>query len=267
MPPATETRDATGAALFDLTGRTALVTGSSRGIGYALASGLARAGATVILNGQDTDRLEDARARLEEEVGPDRVVSSAFDVTDEMQVSGAIDHLERSLGPIDILVNNAGIQHRVALFDLARKDWDRVLSTNLTSAFLVGREAARNMASRGRGKIINVCSIQSELARPTIGAYTASKGGLRNLTRAMTAEWASSGIQANGIAPGYISTEMTRALTEDEKFNSWVLGRTPAARWGSPQDLVGPTVWLASSASDFVNGQTIFVDGGMSVVV
>ena len=267
MPPATEAREATGAALFDLTGRTVLVTGSSRGIGYALAEGLAQAGATVILNGQDTARLASARTKLEEQIGRNRVVSAAFDVTDDRQVAGAIDHLERNVGPIDILVNNAGIQHRVPLFDLAREDWDRVLTTNLTSAFLVGREAARNMAERGRGKIINVCSIQSDLARPTIGAYTASKGGLRNLTRAMTAEWAASGIQANGIAPGYISTEMTKALVEDEKFNTWVEGRTPAARWGTTHDLVGPTVWLASSASDFVNGQTIFVDGGMSVVV
>ena len=171
------------------------------------------------------------------------------------------------MGPLDILVNNAGIQHRVPMLDLDVADWERVISTDLTSAFLVGREAARHMIPRGRGKIINICSVQTDLARPTIAPYVAAKGGLRNLTRAMTAEWAASGLQINGIAPGYIHTEMTQNLVDDEQFNTWILGRTPAHRWGTPKDLAGPVVWLASSGSDFVNGQTIFIDGGMTVVV
>lgn len=253
--------------LFDLTGRIALITGSSRGIGNAIAAGLGRAGATVVLNGIDKARLEDARETLEQELGPGKVLASAFDVTDAAKVEAAIQDIESNHGPVSILVNNAGIQRRVPLLDLAPEDWNLVLATNLTSAFLVGREAARYMAARGQGKIINICSIQSELARPTIGAYTASKGGLRNLTRAMTAEWAASGIQINAIAPGYIHTQMTQPLVDDEAFNSWVLGRTPSARWGTPDDLVGPAVWLASDASNYVNGQTVFIDGGMSVVV
>ncbi|WP_018763906.1 glucose 1-dehydrogenase [Arthrobacter sp. 135MFCol5.1] len=253
--------------LFDLTGRIALVTGSSRGIGNAIAAGLGRAGATIVLNGVDKARLEAARETLQQELGPGKVLASAFDVTDAAQVEAAIGDIESSHGPIAILVNNAGIQRRVPLLDLAPEDWDLVLATNLTSAFLVGREAARYMTARGHGKIINICSIQAELARPTIGAYTASKGGLRNLTRAMTAEWATSGIQINAIAPGYIHTQMTQPLVDDEAFNSWVLGRTPADRWGTPEDLIGPAVWLASDASNYVNGQTVFIDGGMSVVV
>lgn len=253
--------------LFDLTGRIALITGSSRGIGNAIAAGLGRAGATVILNGIDKARLEAARETLEQELCPGKVLASAFDVTDAAQVEAAIQDIESNHGPVSILVNNAGIQRRVPLLDLAPEDWDLVLATNLTSAFLVGREAARYMTARGQGKIINICSIQSELARPTIGAYTASKGGLRNLTRAMTAEWAASGIQINAIAPGYIHTQMTQPLVDDEAFNSWVLGRTPSARWGTPDDLIGPAVWLASDASNYVNGQTVFIDGGMSVVV
>jgi gluconate 5-dehydrogenase len=226
--------------LFDLTGRTALVTGSSRGIGNALARALADAGATVVLNGVNAERLKAAEA---------------------------VAWVEDNVGPLEILVNNAGIQHRVAMLDLDVKDWERVISTDLTSAFLVGRAAARFMVPRGRGKIINICSVQTDLARPTIAPYIAAKGGLRNLTRAMTAEWAAAGLQINALAPGYIHTEMTQNLVDDEQFNSWILGRTPAHRWGTPEDLAGPAVWLASSGSDFVNGQTIFIDGGMTVVV
>jgi gluconate 5-dehydrogenase len=182
-------------------------------------------------------------------------------------VSAGISEVEANVGPITVLVNNAGIQHRVPLVELAIEDWDRVLRTNLTSAFLVGREVARGMIRRGGGKIINIASVQTDLARPTISAYTASKGGIRNLTRAMTAEWAEHNIQINALAPGYIHTEMTQKLVDDENFNSWILGRTPAHRWGSTNDLVGPAVWLASQGSNFVNGQVIFIDGGMTVVV
>ncbi|RAN74052.1 gluconate 5-dehydrogenase [Bacillus sp. SRB_336] len=253
--------------LFDLSGRVALVTGSSRGIGNSLARGLAEAGATVVLNGLNAERLAAAEAAMGADFAPGRIRSLVFDVTSDTAAADGVAWIESNVGPLDILVNNAGIQHRVPLLDLDVKDWDRVLTTDLTSAFLVGREAARGMLARGRGKIINICSVQTDLARPTIAAYTAAKGGLRNLTRAMTAEWASGGLQINGIAPGYIHTEMTQNLVDDEAFNSWILGRTPANRWGTVQDLVGPAVWLASEASNFVNGQTIFIDGGMTVVV
>lgn len=253
--------------LFDLTGRVALVTGSSRGIGNALARALAEAGATVVLNGINEERLKSAETAMAADFAPGRVHSCAFDVTKDTEAARGISWVEDNVGPLRILVNNAGIQHRVPMLDLDVADWERVISTDLTSAFLVGREAARRMIPRGRGKIINICSVQTDLARPTIAPYVAAKGGLRNLTRAMTAEWAASGLQINGIAPGYIHTEMTQKLVDDEQFNSWILGRTPAQRWGTPQDLAGPAVWLASDGSDFVNGQTIFIDGGMTVVV
>jgi gluconate 5-dehydrogenase len=253
--------------LFDLTGRVALITGSSRGIGNALARGLADAGATVVLNGINAERLKAAETAMAADYAAGRIHSCAFDVTSDTEAARGINWVEENVGPLDILVNNAGIQHRVPMLDLDVKDWERVITTDLTSAFLVGREAARHMIPRGRGKIINICSVQTDLARPTIAPYVAAKGGLRNLTRAMTAEWAASGLQINGIAPGYIHTEMTQNLVDDPDFNSWILGRTPAHRWGTVQDLAGPAVWLASEASNFVNGQTIFVDGGMTVVV
>ena len=254
-------------ALFDLTGTLAMVTGSSRGIGRTLAEGLLGAGATVVLNGRDADRLATTRAALSGRFGPDRVHAYGFDVTDEAAVERAVATVEAEVGPIGILVNNAGVQHRVPLLDLEVADWRRVLDVDLTSAFLVGRAVARGMVARGRGKIVNVASVQSDLARPGIGAYTAAKGGVRNLTRAMAAEWAGSGVGVNALAPGYLATEMTRALVDDEEFSAWVVGRTPAARWGTTADLVGPLVWLASPASDFVSGQTIYVDGGMTIVV
>ncbi|MGG7465527.1 MULTISPECIES: SDR family oxidoreductase [unclassified Plantibacter] len=254
-------------SVFDLTGRIALVTGSSRGIGRSIATALADAGATIVLNGLDETRLAGAAADFTAVYGGDRVFSRSFDVTDDAAVSAGIDWVEEHVGPIRILVNNAGVQHRVPMLDLAVEDWERVIRTDLTSAFLVGRAAAKHMIPRGHGKIINVASVQADLARPTIAAYTAAKGGIRNLTRAMTAEWAGSGLQANAIAPGYIHTEMTQNLVDDETFNGWILGRTPAARWGTVEDLAGPAVWLASDGSDYVNGQTIFVDGGMTVVV
>jgi len=253
--------------LFDLTGRIALVTGSSRGIGRAVAHGLAEAGATVVLHGRDPERLAATTAEFETEFGADRIHSVAFDVTDADAVAAGIADVESRVGPIRVLVNNAGVQHREPLLELDVADWDRVLRTNLTSAFLVGREAARGMIVRGVGKIINIASVQTDLARPTIAPYTASKGGLRNLTRAMTAEWAEHNIQVNAIAPGYIHTEMTQKLVDDDDFNSWILGRTPAHRWGTAADIVGPAVWLASDGSDFVNGQVVFIDGGMTVVV
>jgi gluconate 5-dehydrogenase len=252
---------------FDLSGRVALVTGSSRGIGSAIADGLARSGAAVILNGRDESRLaraaDSARRRL-----PGAAWSAcAFDVTDEAAVKAGVAQCESAIGPIDILVNNAGMQLRTPLTEISLEDWRSVIDTDLTSAFLAGRTVARRMIQRGRGKIINVCSVQSELARPGIAAYTAAKGGLRNLTRAMAAEWSGAGLQVNGLAPGYILTEMTRPLAEDPEFDAWVRNRTPARRWGRTEDLAGPAVWLASPASDFVTGQVIYVDGGMTSVV
>lgn len=255
------------ANMFDISGRIALVTGSSRGIGNAIARGLAGAGAVVVLNGLDADRLEGARAALAAEFGEDRIFARRFDVTDAVEAADGVAWVEREIGPLEILVNNAGVQHRVPMLELDVEDWERVMRTNLTSAFLVGREAARHMIPRGRGKIVNIASVQADLARPTIAPYTASKGGIRNLTRAMTAEWAAEGLQINAIAPGYIHTEMTQNLVDDEAFNSWILGRTPARRWGSVEDIVGPAIWLASDASNFVNGQVVFIDGGMTTVV
>lgn len=252
---------------FDVSGKVALITGSSRGIGRAIAHGLAQAGATVVLNGVNTDRLAQTKQEFVAEFGADRVRSSAFDVTNEEDVTQGIAAIEADLGKIDILINNAGIQHREPLLEVSVADWERVITTNLTSAFLVGRTVARGMINRGNGKIVNVASVQTDLARPTIAAYTASKGGIRNLTRAMTAEWAAHNIQINAIAPGYIHTEMTQNLVDDESFNAWILGRTPASRWGTTQDLVGPALMLSSSASNFINGQVLFVDGGMTVIV
>ena len=252
---------------FDLTGKIALVTGSSRGIGLALAHSLLGAGATLVIHGQDPERAAATAALLRGEHTPGRVHCAAFDVTDEAAVAAGISDIEMSIGALEILVNNAGIQHRQPLLEVSATDWDNVIRTNLTSAFLVGRESARGMIGRGHGKIINICSIQTELARPTIAAYTAAKGGLRNLTRAMAAEWGGCGIQINGIAPGYIRTELTQSLVDDATFNAWVLGRTPAGRWGEPEDLGGTAVWLASDASRFVNGQVVFVDGGMTAIV
>jgi gluconate 5-dehydrogenase len=190
-----------------------------------------------------------------------------FDVTEPEQVEAAIDAIEADVGPIDILVNNAGIQHRTPLEDLPLEAWRKVIDTNLTSVFLVGQAVGRRMIARGRGKIINISSIQSELARPGIAAYTAAKGGVRNLTRAMCADWARYGIQVNSIGPGYFVTPLTQPLRDDEAFDAWLRARTPAARWGQVEELVGAAVFLASSASDFVNGQVIYVDGGIVAVI
>jgi gluconate 5-dehydrogenase len=252
---------------FDLSGKTALITGSSRGIGLSIATGLAEAGATIVLNGVDSPRLSATRSELSERFGEERVIARAFDVVDQVAVSAAVMSVESEIGPIDVLVNNAGVQHREPLLDVSVENWRRVIDIDLTGAFIVGRTVARGMVERGNGKIVNICSVQTDLARATIGPYTAAKGALRNLTRAMTAEWAAAGLQVNGIAPGYIHTEMTQSLVDDPTFNAWILGRTPARRWGTVADIVGPTVFLSSDASDYINGQVIFVDGGMTVVV
>ena len=251
--------------LFDLTGRTALVTGSSRGIGFVLARGLGRAGARVVLNGRDAPRLAGAVESLAEE----RIAAHAacFDVIEEEAVAAAVAEIEADIAPIDILVNNAGMQLRLPLQDFAAKDFRQLLETNLTSAFLVGRAVGSRMLERGAGKIINICSLQSELARPSIAPYSATKGALKMLTRGMCADWAPHGVCVNGIGPGYFVTDLTRPLREDAEFDTWLKRRTPAGRWGELEELVGVAVFLAAPASSFVNGQIIYVDGGISAVI
>jgi gluconate 5-dehydrogenase len=248
--------------LFDISGRTALVTGSSRGIGLALARGLAEAGCTVVLNGRDGDRLTKAATEL-----PGDIRTAAFDVTDGPSVAAGIADIEERVGPLDILVNNAGMQLRAPLLEFTESDWHRILDTNLTSAFLVGREAARRMTERGHGKIINICSVQSEVARPGIAPYTATKGALKMLTKGMCADWGPYGVQVNALGPGYIETELTQPLVDDPEFSAWVRKRTPAGRWGRTEDLVGGVLFLASPAADFVGGQVLYVDGGMTSVL
>ena len=251
---------------FDIAGRIALVTGSSRGIGYALATGLAEAGATVVLNGRDRAALERSREEIAAATGA-AVHTCAFDATDSAQVAAAARQVESEVGPVDIVVNNTGVQHRSPLLEFADDDFRRVIDTNLASAFYVGREFARAMVERGRGKIVNICSVQSELGRAGIAPYAASKGGLKMLTRGMCADWAPLGLQVNAIAPGYFDTELTSALVKDAEFTAWLAKRTPAGRWGRPEELVGALLFLSSSAADFVNGQILYVDGGMTAVV
>ena len=251
--------------LFSLEGRTALVTGSSRGLGNAMALGMAEAGARLVLNGVDAQRLDDAAEVLRQR-GHD-VRTAPFDVTDEAAVVAAFEALDDAGIEIDILVNNAGIQLRKPMVDLSTEDWRKVIDTNLTSAFVVGREAAKRMIPRGSGKIINIGSLTSELARATVAPYTVAKGGIKMLTKAMAAEWAEHGIQANAIGPGYMLTDMNEALVNNPQFDAWVKGRTPARRWGKPEELVGAAIFLSSAASDYVNGHVIYVDGGMISVL
>jgi gluconate 5-dehydrogenase len=247
---------------FDLTGRLALVTGSRRGIGRAIAEAYLAAGARVVLNSPDAERLAAAAAEL-----GDDVLTCAFDVSDSDAAEAALERLVAEHGCPDILVNNAGIQVRGPLTDLPVEDWRRVVDVDLTSAFVVGRTLARGMIARGSGKIVNICSVQTHLVRPTTAPYAAAKTGLAGLTRSMCAEWAGHGIQVNGLAPGYLDTELNASLVADPEFSAWITQRTPAGRWGRPEDVTGPAVWLASSASDFVNGQVVYVDGGLTAVI
>lgn len=248
--------------LFDLTGRRALVTGSSQGIGYALARGLAEHGAAIVLNGRDRDKLESAAKSLRD--AGHEVSISDFDVTDHEAVRRGVDAIERDIGPIDILINNAGMQFRTPLEDFPVERWEQLLRTNVSSVFYVGQAVARHMIARGAGKIINIASVQSELARPGIAPYTATKGAVRNLTRGMCTDWAKHGLQVNAIAPGYFKTPLNQALVDSHEFSSWLERRTPAARWGEVEELVGAAVFLASRASSFVNGHTLYVDGGIT---
>jgi gluconate 5-dehydrogenase len=253
-------------SLFSLEGRTALVTGSSRGLGNAIVEGFAAAGAALVMNGTDPRRVAQAASALR---AKGYTVSEApFDVTDEAAVTAAFAKLDADGIAVDILVNNAGIQLRKPMVELSVAEWQRVLDANLTSAFLIGREAARRMIARGKGgKIINIGSLMSEVARATIAPYTAAKGGIKMLTRSMAAEWAQHDIQANAIGPGYMVTEMNKALIDNPTFDAWVKARTPARRWGKPEELIGAAVFLASAASNYVNGQIIYVDGGMLAVL
>jgi gluconate 5-dehydrogenase len=252
-------------ALFDLTGRTALITGSSRGLGRAMAEGLGRAGAKLVINGTSPAKVEEAVAEMRA-AGLD-AQALAFNVTDEAAVKAAFADLDSRGVAIDILVNNAGIQFRKPMVDLDTADWQRVIDTNLTSAFVIGREAARRMIPRGYGKVINIASLTSVLARATVAPYTVAKGGIKMLTQAMAAEWGEHGLQANAIGPGYMITDMNQALIDNPTFDAWVKGRTPQRRWGKPEELIGAAIFLASEASNYVNGQTIYVDGGMISVL
>ncbi|ESZ21194.1 MULTISPECIES: SDR family oxidoreductase [unclassified Mesorhizobium] len=249
-------------SLFDLTGLRALVTGSSQGIGLALAEGLARHGATIVLNGRNADKVAEAAGMLAAKGF--KADGAVFDVTSAGAAAKGVANIEANLGPIDILVNNAGMQYRAPLEDFPVDKWDELLRTNISSVFYVGQAVARYMIPRQKGKIINIASVQSELARTNIAPYTATKGAVRNLTRGMCADWAKHGLQINAIAPGYFKTPLNQALVENPEFSAWLANRTPAGRWGNVDELVGAAVFLAGPASSFVNGHTLYVDGGIT---
>lgn len=246
-------------SMFDLTGRRALVTGASQGIGLALARGLAEAGAQVVINGRDAGRAQAAAAGIP---GAEVLV---FDVTDHDAVRAAVDGFEARGKPIDILVNNAGIQHRAPLQDFPAEAFERLLQTNVASVFHVGQAVARHMIARGRGRIINIASVQTALARPGIAPYTATKGAVGNLTKGMATDWARHGLTCNAIAPGYFETPLNAALMADPEFDVWLKKRTPAGRWGKVEELQGACIFLASDAASFVNGHILYVDGGITV--
>ena len=252
-------------SMFDLTGKRALVTGSSQGIGFALAKGLAAAGASIILNGRDPLKLGRAAEGLRGEGAT--VHQAAFDVTDHAASAAGIDQMEAEVGSVDILINNAGMQQRAPLEEFPAGDFDRLMLTNVNSVFNVGQAVANHMIPRGKGKIINICSVMTMLARPGIAPYTASKGAVANLTKGMATDWARHGLNINGIAPGYFKTELTEALVKDAEFSGWLEKRTPAGRWGTVDELVGAAIYLASDASSFVNGHVIYVDGGITSCV
>lgn len=248
--------------IFDLTGRIALVTGSSKGIGYAIARGLSEAGAIVVLNGRDREQLEKARAMLSAEGR--EVHARSFDVTDVQAVEAAVAEIEARIGPIEILFNNAGLQHRAPLEEFPVEAWERLKAANIDSVFFVGQAVAKRMIPRGHGKIINVASVQAELARPGIAPYTATKGAVKMLTKGMATDWARHGVQVNALGPGYFKTELNAALVADPGFSAWLEKRTPAGRWGNVDELIGAAVFLASDASSFVNGHVLYVDGGIT---
>ena len=250
---------------FDLSGKIALVTGAYRGLGFAIAEGLAQAGATVVLNGRRRAELDMAAKALT--AAGLKASTQVFDITDRPEVQRSVAAVEALHGRLDIVVNNAGIQRRGPLADFAQQDWDDIIATNLTAPFVVSQAALPGMIARRSGKIIHIASLMSELARPTIVPYTAAKGGVRQLTRGMAVELAPHNIQVNAIAPGYFATEMNRALIDDPEFNAWVCKRTPAGRWGQPEEIAGLAVFLASAAANYITGQMLVIDGGMSVAL
>ena len=250
---------------FDLSGKRALVTGSSRGLGYAMAQALAEAGASVVLNARDNVALGAAAQDLAAKGASAHAV--AFDVTSRESINDAVTYIENELGPIDILVNNAGMQFRSSLEAFPPEKFDQVIATNLTSVFNVSQPVARHMIARGRGKIINICSLLCELSRPSVAPYAASKAAVANITRGMAVDWARHGLNVNGIAPGYFATELNEALLKDDKFNAWIETRTPMGRWGQPEELGGAVVFLASEAARFVNGHILYVDGAFTATV
>ncbi len=252
--------------LFDLTGRMALVTGGTHGLGMAIATGLAEAGAKIIVNDIFPEKLEAARKEFAEK--GISIQPYVLDVTDEEAVDRTIPEMEREAGPIDILVNNAGIIKRIPILEMRADQFRQVVDVDLTGPFIVSKAVAKGMAERGGGKIINMCSMMSELGRDTVSAYAAAKGGLKMLTRSMATEWARYNIQVNGIGPGYFATAQTAPIRVDgHPFNDFIISRTPAGRWGEPEDLAGTAVFLASKASDFVNGVVIYVDGGILATI
>ena len=248
--------------LFDLDGKTALITGSSQGIGLALAKGLAQAGAAIVLNGRDEKKLDSAAIELKK-VGV-QIMVSAFDVTDHQAVQSAVNKLEAAGTQIDILVNNAGMQHRGPLEEFEPAAFEKLLQTNIASVFHVSQAVAKHMINRREGKIVNIASVQTALARPGIAPYTATKGAVGNLTKGMATDWAKYGLQCNALAPGYFDTPLNAALVADDKFSQWLKERTPAGRWGNVEELVGACIFLSSAASSFVNGHTLYVDGGIT---
>ncbi len=253
-------------SLFDLSGKRALITGGTHGLGMAMAKGLAEAGAELIINGTTPSRMEDAVAEYESEGY--KVHSYIFDVTNDANAKENVDKIESEVGPIDILINNAGIIKRVPLVEMQTEDYRKVIDVDLVGPFIMGKYVARNMISRNQGKIINICSMMTELGRDTVGAYAAAKGGLKMLTRNMATEWAKFNIQVNGIGPGYFATEQTAPIRKKgHPFNDFIISRTPAGRWGDPSDLAGTAVFLSSRASDFVNGQIVYVDGGILATI
>ena len=248
--------------IFDLTGRTALITGSSKGIGLSLAAALGSAGAAVVLNARDPARLEQSRKDLQ--ARGLRVHALAFDVTDADAVEAGVAQIESTIGAIDILINNAGMQHRAPFAEFPVDAWRKLTATNLDSVFYVGRAVAQRMIARKRGKIINICSVQSELGRPGIAPYAATKGAVKMLTKGMAIDLGKHGIQVNGLGPGYFRTELNQALVDDPAFSAWLAGRTPAGRWGNVEELHGAAIFLASDAASFVSGHILYVDGGIT---
>jgi len=252
--------------LFDLTGKNALVTGGTHGLGMAIATGLANAGATIIVNDVIPEKLNEAK-KAYEEIGI-LIHTYVLDVTDEEAVERTIPQIEQEVGPVHILVNNAGIIKRIPILEMKADDFRQVLDVDLTGPFIMSKVVAKGMVERGGGKIINMCSMMSELGRNTVSAYAAAKGGLKMLTRNMATEWARFNIQANGIGPGYFATSQTAPIRVDgHPFNEFIINRTPAGRWGDPEDLAGTAVFLASKASDFVNGIVVYVDGGILATI